>query len=139
MVAGQTLMRLRLESRNVAIETVPHGDTVPIPIRQTTVERGEIFWSPSSGLVRRTRDITVDATIPAGGRVRQPARSRVVQRIQLTRLLSPTRLPRSSSLHRAAPRVRPPGFDAHPSTRVPFGVNHFREGVCGWAGRTWRS
>ena len=85
-VAGQGLIRFRLASRSVAIETVPHGDTVPIPVRQTTVERGEIYWSPSAGLVRRTRDITVDATIPAGGRVRQPARSRVVQRIQLTRL-----------------------------------------------------
>lgn len=86
VVAGRPLLRFRLESRTEAVETVPHGDTVPIPVRQTTVERGEIFWSPTSGLVRRTRDITIEATIPAGGRVRQPARSRVVQRIQLTRL-----------------------------------------------------
>ncbi len=86
VVAGRPLLRFRLESRADADETVPHGDTVRIPVRQTTVERGEIFWSPASGLVRRTRDITIEATIPAGGRVRQPARSRVVQRIQLTRL-----------------------------------------------------
>jgi hypothetical protein len=67
---------------------MPHGDTVPVPLRQTTAERGDIYWSPAGGLVRRTRDITVDATIPSGGRIRQPVRSRVVQRVELTRLPS---------------------------------------------------
>ena len=64
---------------------------MPIPLHQTTVEEGDIYWSPASGLVRRSRDITVEATVPSGGRVRQAARSRVVQHIELTRL--PARRP----------------------------------------------
>jgi len=67
-------------------ETVPRGDTVPIPVRQTVEEEGDIYWSPESGLVRRLRAITIEATVPAGGRVRQPVRSRVEQRVELTRL-----------------------------------------------------
>jgi hypothetical protein len=85
-VAGRPLHRLRLELRRESRETVPRGDTVPVPVRQTTVERGEIYWSPASGLVRRIRDITVEATVPSGGRVPRPVRSRVVQRVELTRL-----------------------------------------------------
>jgi hypothetical protein len=57
-------------------------------VRQTSLEQGDIFWSPTTGLVRRTRDITTEATIPSGGRIRQPVRSRVVQHVELTRLPS---------------------------------------------------
>ncbi len=88
VVAGRPLLHFRLETRGETREAVPRGDTVPIPVRQTTVEQGDIFWSPTFGLVRRTRDITVEATIPSGGRIRQPVRSRVVQRVELTRLPS---------------------------------------------------
>jgi hypothetical protein len=80
------MLHFRLETRSDAREAVPRGDTVPIPVRQTTLEQGDILWSPASGLVRRTRDITVEATIPSGGRIREPVRSRVVQRVELTRL-----------------------------------------------------
>ena len=88
VVAGRPLLHFRLESRGNIREAVPRGDTVPIPVRQTTVEQGDIFWSPTSGLVRRTRDITIEATVPTGGRITQPVRSRVVQRVELTRLPS---------------------------------------------------
>ena len=89
VVAGRTLLHFRLEARSEAHEAVPRGDTVPIPVRQTSVERGDVFWSTASGLVRRTRDITTEATIPSGGRIQQPVRSRVIQRVELTRLPSP--------------------------------------------------
>jgi hypothetical protein len=88
VVAGRSLLHFRLQARGETREIVPRGDTVPIPVRQTTLEQGEIFWSPKSGLVRRTRDITSEATIPSGDRVRQPVRSRVVQQVELTRLPS---------------------------------------------------
>jgi hypothetical protein len=88
VVAGQRLLRFRLEARREAREIVPRGDTVPIPLRQTTVEEGGYLWNPASGLVRRTRDITVEASIPSGGRIRQPVRSRVVQHIELIRMSS---------------------------------------------------
>ena len=85
-VAGRLLLHYGLGARSEAREAVPRGDTVPIPVRQTTVEQGNVYWSPGSGLVRRTREITVEATIPSGGRITQPVRSRVVQRVELTRL-----------------------------------------------------
>jgi hypothetical protein len=88
LVAVKPLIHFRLEARSEARETVPRGDTVAIPIEESTVEQGGIFWSPVVGLVRRTRDITVEATIPSGGRIRQPVRSRIVQHIVLTRLRS---------------------------------------------------
>jgi len=88
VVARRSLLHFRLEARGETREAVPRGDTVPIPVRQTTVEQGDIFWSPTTGLVRRTRDITTEATIPSGGRIRQPVRSRVVQHVELTRLPS---------------------------------------------------
>ena len=84
--AGRLLLHYGLGARSEAREAVPRGDTVPIPVRQTTVEQGNVYWSPGSGLVRRTREITVEATIPSGGRITQPVRSRVVQRVELTRL-----------------------------------------------------
>jgi len=88
VVAGRPTLHFRLDERAEASQALPHGDTVPVPLRQTTIERGDIYWSAVTGLVRRTRDITVDATIPSGGRIRQPVRSRVVQRVELTRLPS---------------------------------------------------
>ncbi|MBA3316825.1 MAG: hypothetical protein H0T50_01880 [Gemmatimonadales bacterium] len=88
VAAGRPLLHFRLEARGETREVVPRGDTTPIPVRQTTVEQGDIFWSPRLGLVRRTRDITTEATIPSGGRIRQPVRSRVAQRVELTRLPS---------------------------------------------------
>ncbi len=88
VVAGRPMLHFRLDARAEATQALPHGDTVPVPLRQTTTERGDVYWSPAAGLVRRTRDITVEATIPSGGRIRQPVRSRVVQQVELTRLPS---------------------------------------------------
>jgi hypothetical protein len=85
-VAGRRVLHFRLETRSDTSRTIPRGDTVPIPLRQSTMESGDIYWSPSSGLLRRTREITIEATIPSGGRIRQAVRSRVVQRVELTRL-----------------------------------------------------
>jgi hypothetical protein len=88
LVADRPLIHFRLDARGERRVAVPRGDTVPIPLQQLTVERGDIFWSPTSGLIRRTRDITIEATIPSGGRVPEPVRSRVTQRVELTRLPS---------------------------------------------------
>jgi hypothetical protein len=90
-VAGRPMTHFLLRSRVESRETVPRGDTVPIPVWQTVEEEGDIYWSPASGLVRRLRAITVEATVPSGERVRQPVRSRVEQRVELTRL--PARQP----------------------------------------------
>ncbi|MBA3258841.1 MAG: hypothetical protein H0T68_05160 [Gemmatimonadales bacterium] len=86
VVAGRRMLRFGADSRRERNQTVPRGDTVPIPIRQTITERGEFTWDPSAGLANRTRDIVVETSIPAAGRVRQPVRSRVTQHIELARL-----------------------------------------------------
>lgn len=91
VVAGRPLLHFRLDARGESAEAVPRGDTMPIPIRQTVEEEGHIYWSPRTGLVRRLRAITIDATVPTGGRVRLPVRSRIEQRVELTRL--PARRP----------------------------------------------
>lgn len=89
-IAGRrALRRYALRARRDTNETVPHGDTLPIPIRQTTTEEGELIWDPAEGLVGRTREIVVEATITAEGRIRRPVRSRVVQHVELRRLAVP--------------------------------------------------
>jgi hypothetical protein len=87
-IGGRPMLHFRMDARAEASQVVPHGDTVPVPLRQITTERGDIYWSLASGLIRRTRDITVEASIPSGGRIRQPVRSRVIQHVELTRLPS---------------------------------------------------
>jgi hypothetical protein len=90
MLGGRRALRLALHARHQAAEAVPRGDTVPIPLDQTTTEDGTVLWDPAIGLIARHREIVVEATIPAGGRVRFPVRSRVVQHITLTRLPADT-------------------------------------------------
>lgn len=86
LAAGRTLLRFALEGRSQRSETVPHGDTVPVPVDQSITEAGQFLWDPGVGLVRRTREIVVETSIAAGGRVRLPVRSRVVQEVSLARL-----------------------------------------------------
>jgi hypothetical protein len=53
---------------------------------QTTTEQGTLLWDPQVGLVGREREITIETSIPAAGRIPAPVRSRVVQHVSLTRL-----------------------------------------------------
>ncbi len=86
---GRRLQRYALRRRTEASETVPRGDTTPVPLRQTTVDQAGIVWDPAAGLVRHARETVVEATIPAGGRIRAPVRSRIAQQAELTRLSAP--------------------------------------------------
>lgn len=83
---GLTSERYRVRRRTVATEAVPLGDTIPVPLRQTTEEEGLVVWERTRGLVRSERETVIDASIPAGGRIRAPVRSRVTQRAELVRL-----------------------------------------------------
>lgn len=80
-----TIERYRL-TRRTAGRDARVADSVSIPIRQTTVEEGEFAWNPERGVVARTRTITVDTDVPAGGALRVPVRSRVIQRVTVERL-----------------------------------------------------
>jgi hypothetical protein len=84
--SGRALQRYALQVRREQRETIPRGDTVPVALRQTSLEEGEFVWDPGAGLVQRSRKIIIETTIPAGGRIRRPVRSRITQTIRLTRL-----------------------------------------------------
>lgn len=86
VAAGRRLMRFAVRARHERSETVPHGDTLPIPVRQTITEKGGFVFDAASGLTRRTREIVVETSISSEGRVRQPVRSRVIQHVELGRI-----------------------------------------------------
>ena len=85
--AGGSIQRYRLERtaarRDVSLDG---SDTLRIPASQSTVEEGEFAWERDRGLLSRSRTVTVETEVPAGGAVRVPVRSRVVQRLTLVRL-----------------------------------------------------
>lgn len=86
--AGVRLARYRLE-RHATVSRAPlagGADTLALRVRQTTDESGELAWDDARGVVGWTRTVTVLTEIPPGGSVRVPVRSRVVQRVTLTRL-----------------------------------------------------
>jgi hypothetical protein len=85
-VGGHALLHFSVEQRRRASETTPRGDTVPVPLTQTMTEQGTVLWDRQTGLVARQREILVETSIPAAGRIRAPVRSRVVQHVTLTRL-----------------------------------------------------
>ena len=62
------------------------GDTTAIAARQETVEEGQVDWDSAAGLLRRTRHIVVETSVPAGGPLRAPLRSRLEQDVVLDRL-----------------------------------------------------
>ena len=78
-----TFRRYTVRRRAVSTESVPRGDTVPVPLRQTTTDDAHLVWHESAGLVKVDRETVVEASLPAGGRIRMPVRSRVVQRGRL--------------------------------------------------------
>ncbi len=80
-----TIERYRL-TRRTAGHDARVADSVSIPVRQTTLEEGEFAWDGPRGVVGWRRTITADTDVPAGGALRVPVRSRVIQRITLERL-----------------------------------------------------
>jgi hypothetical protein len=87
-MSGVPLYRFQLEDRRTSNAAAVPGDTTVIRLRQTSEEQGTFVWHPSVGLVGRERHITVETTVPARGLVQQTVRSRIEQRIRLTRDLT---------------------------------------------------
>jgi hypothetical protein len=46
-----------------------------------------VDWDPAGGLLRRTRHIVVETSVPAGGPLRAPLRSRLEQDVVLERVV----------------------------------------------------
>jgi hypothetical protein len=62
------------------------GDTGSIVVRLVTVEWGRLDWDARMGLQRRVRHLGVETSVPAGGRVPQPVRTRLEQDVRLERV-----------------------------------------------------
>lgn len=82
---GRTIQRLELESRTESHQADVRGDTLALPASQTTEEEGRVAWDPDRGLLRRERHIVVETSVPAGGPLKQPLRSRLEQTVVLDR------------------------------------------------------
>jgi len=83
---GRRVQRLSLRSRTENDRATVRGDMTSIAARQVTVEEGEVVWDPTVGILRRTRHIVVETSVPAGGPLRAPLRSRLEQDVVLERV-----------------------------------------------------
>ena len=84
--AGGPLRRYAVRRRTESSEAVPHGDTLAVPLRQTSVEEARVVWHPQHGLLASDREMVIEAFVPAGNRIRTPVRSRIEQQAPLHRL-----------------------------------------------------
>jgi len=82
---NRMIRRLALHARAETSRAAVRGDTTTLPARQTTEEDGRVAWDPAEGLLRRDRHIVVETSVPAGGLLRQPLRSRLEQQVSLRR------------------------------------------------------
>lgn len=84
--SGAALQRYLVRRGDERSQTLPEGDSVPVPLHQTTEEEWRVVWHPDAGLLRGERRALIHVSIPAGGRIRAPVRSRVEQRATYLRL-----------------------------------------------------
>lgn len=64
-------------------------DTLSVPMRRETGERGSLLWDQGRGPIRWERTLTIVVRITPGGRSGREARSTITQRIEVTRLDRP--------------------------------------------------
>jgi hypothetical protein len=82
----RVIRRLELRMRTESHRADVRGDTTALPARQVTAEDGQVDWSPAAGFLRRARHIVVETSVPAGGPLKQPLRSRLEQDVTLERV-----------------------------------------------------
>ncbi len=83
--SGRPVRRLLLRSTSRTDTAAVRGDTIQLPATEVTTEVGEVDWDTERGLLRRTRHIVTETTVPAGGPLKLPLRSRMEQQTELTR------------------------------------------------------
>jgi len=82
---GRSLVRLALRARSASNQATIRGDTTGLKATQVTTETGEVDWDATAGLLRWVRHIVVETSVPAGGPLKLPLRSRLEQDATLTR------------------------------------------------------
>ena len=85
LAGRRVIQRLELRSRTEARRASIRGDTASIAARQVVVENGQVEWDARAGLLRRTRHLVVETSVPAGGPVARPVRTRLEQDVLLRR------------------------------------------------------
>jgi hypothetical protein len=85
MARGRPVRRLLLRSRAHTDTAAIKGDTLQLPATEVTTEEGEVDWDSDRGLLRRTRRIVIETSVPAGGPIKLPLRSRMEQESELAR------------------------------------------------------
>jgi hypothetical protein len=86
LAGRRVVQRLALRSTSRAERATIRGDTVGLTAQQQTTEEGQVDWDPEQGLLRRERRLLVDTSVPAGGPLKQPLRSRLEQLVSLVRV-----------------------------------------------------
>ena len=84
-----SLQRYRVQLTRQGPVPPPPGDSLTPTYNRTLNDRGVAAWDPVRGPVRYDHDVTVEATVPAGGAIRNAARSLVEQKVLLVREADP--------------------------------------------------
>ena len=82
---GRAIQRLALRLRTRTDTASIRGDTTRLPAAEVSTEEGQVDWDPERGLLRRTRHIVIETSVPAGGPLKLPFRSRLEQDGELVR------------------------------------------------------
>ncbi len=84
--AGHRVERYRINRRSEREESRLLSDSTAVKAEREETETSVLTWSGELGPVRWEREITVEVTVPAGGPVRQPFRTRIEQTITVQRV-----------------------------------------------------
>jgi len=84
-----SIQRYRVQIMRQGPVPPPPGDTLTPTYTRTLTDRGVAAWDPARGALRYEHAINVEASVPAGGAVRNAARSQVEQQILLERRPDP--------------------------------------------------
>jgi len=82
---GRRVERYRLVRSGEREERRLLPDSTEVRAMRSERETGIFSWSPEVGVVRWERDVTVDVTVPEGGVVKAPFRTRIEQVIVVAR------------------------------------------------------
>jgi hypothetical protein len=85
-IAAQPVQRYRLVRRAERQEKRLLPDSTEVSATRTEKESGVFSWSPEQGLVRWERDLAEQVTVPAGGLVKQPFKTGIVQKLTVVRV-----------------------------------------------------
>lgn len=85
-VRGRRVERYRLVRTTEREEVRLLPDSSAVRAWRVERETGVFSWSPELGVVRWERDVTVEVTVPEGGVVKEPFRTRIEQAVLVRRL-----------------------------------------------------